>query len=187
MRQSEGRAEGRARRLRDEATEPERLLWSALRRRQLDGLKFRRQVPVDRYIVDFLCESTRLVVEIDSHQHGLRLEADAARTRVLEARGYLVLRFSNADVLKDLSGVLDTIHDTAFATRRSDAAEVSLSHGEKEGPVAGGHGRVRGDRRRDDASRSATPHPDPLPEGEGTREAGSAPEEGAVEPRSGPP
>ncbi|MEQ8967893.1 MAG: error-prone DNA polymerase [Azospirillaceae bacterium] len=67
-------------------------------------------------------------------------------------------------------------------TREADSARQSLSHGEREGPVAEGHGRVRGDRRQNDAPKSVTPHPDPLPEGEGTRMAGSAPSRAPHDP-----
>jgi very-short-patch-repair endonuclease len=104
---------GTARRLRRDQTDAERKLWFRLRDRRLGGLKFRRQVPIDHYVVDFCCESARLIVELDGGQHALRSEADAARTKTLEARGYLVLRFWNNDVLQNTDGVLQNIIDTA--------------------------------------------------------------------------
>ena len=85
----------------------EALLWRALRDRQLGGLKFRRQVPLGPYIVDFACLDLGLVVEADGRQH--EPEIDAPRTRWLEERGYKVLRFANEEILENLDGVLRTI------------------------------------------------------------------------------
>jgi very-short-patch-repair endonuclease len=98
-----------AKSLRQNATAAERRLWSRLRNRQLDGHKFRRQVPLGLYIADFACLSERLVVEVDGGQHAWRATTDAARTAALEARGYRVLRVWNNDVLGNLEGVLQTI------------------------------------------------------------------------------
>ena len=104
---------GTARRLRRDQTDAERKLWFRLRDRRLSGLKFRRQMPIDRYIVDFCCESARVIVEIDGGQHATRSAEDAARTAALEAQGYLVLRFWNNEVLQNLDGVLEVIASTA--------------------------------------------------------------------------
>lgn len=101
-----------ARRLRRDQTDAERKLWFRLRDRRLNGLKFRRQMPLDRYVVDFCCESARLVVEVDGGQHAERLEEDADRTKALEAMSYLVLRFGNNDVLQNIDGVAETIINT---------------------------------------------------------------------------
>jgi lysyl-tRNA synthetase class 2 len=98
-----------AKRLRREPTQAESLLWQHLRNRQLQGWKFRRQFPIDKYIVDFCCAEARLVVELDGGQHVEQREHDAARTEVLSAAGYLVLRFWNNDVLANIGGVLETI------------------------------------------------------------------------------
>jgi len=98
----------RARRLRREATVFERKLWLALRER-LPGLKFRRQVPFGSYIVDFASHRARLIIELDGEGHAFRIEADAARTRFLEAEGYRVLRFRNAEAVENLDGMIDTI------------------------------------------------------------------------------
>jgi very-short-patch-repair endonuclease len=102
-----------ARRLRRDQTDAERKLWFRLRDRRLNGLKFRRQVPIDRYVVDFCCESAHLIVELDGGQHAERSAEDAARTAPLEARGYLVLRFWNNEVLQNMDGVLEVIAGTA--------------------------------------------------------------------------
>jgi very-short-patch-repair endonuclease len=103
---------GTARSLRRNQTDAERALWFRLRDRRLRGLKFRRQAPVDRYVVDFLCADANLIVELDGGQHAERSERDAMRTKELEARGYLVLRFWNNDVLRNVDGVLQSIVDT---------------------------------------------------------------------------
>src|SRR5205809_1079301 len=98
-----------ARRLRRNQTDAERALWFCLRDRRLAGFKFRRQMPVDRYVVDFCCEASRLVIELDGGQHAVRSVQDAERTAALEAQGYLVLRFWNNDVLQNIDGVLESI------------------------------------------------------------------------------
>jgi very-short-patch-repair endonuclease len=101
-----------AKKLRRAQTDAERALWFRLRDRRLNGMKFRRQVPIDSYVVDFRCEAARLIIELDGGQHNEHIEKDAKRTAVLEARGYLVLRFWNNDVLKNTDGVLESIVDT---------------------------------------------------------------------------
>jgi very-short-patch-repair endonuclease len=79
----------------------------------LNGLKFKRQVPVDRFIVDFCCTEARFIVELDGGQRATRLAEDMDRTTILEAMGYLVLRFWNNDVLQNTDGVLEEILNTA--------------------------------------------------------------------------
>jgi ATP-dependent helicase HrpA/adenine-specific DNA-methyltransferase len=90
-------------RLRHNPTEAERLFWKHVRNKQL-GCKFRRQVPIDQYVVDFLCFEKQLIVEIDGGQH--TEERDAARTAHLEKRGYTVIRFWNHEVLGNIDGVM---------------------------------------------------------------------------------
>ena len=97
-----------AHRLRRGMTEAERKLWSALRNRQLGGAKFRRQVPLGRYVADFYCEAAKLVVEVDGGQHA-DLPRDAVRTAWLESHGCRVLRFWNGDVMRNREGVLEAI------------------------------------------------------------------------------
>ena len=99
----------RARELRQPQTPAERKLWARLRNRQLSGLKFRRQHPIDRFIVDFYCAACRLAIEIDGDSHAGQVEYDQARTEWLEARGCRVIRFSNRDVQARLDVVLETI------------------------------------------------------------------------------
>lgn len=103
----------RAKRMRREATPPERALWRFLKSDQLGGAKFRRQVVIGPYIADFACRApVMLVVELDGDTHGAQEDYDAARTRFLEAKGYRVMRFANRDVLQNIEGVLETISAT---------------------------------------------------------------------------
>jgi len=95
-----------ARRLRRNQTEAEKRLWFHLRDRRLAGWKFKRQRPVDRFIVDFLCADAHLIVELDGGQHAVRAEADVRRTEILESLGYLVLRYWNSDVMANIEGVV---------------------------------------------------------------------------------
>ncbi|WP_316227667.1 endonuclease domain-containing protein [Bradyrhizobium sp. SZCCHNR3015] len=100
-----------ARALRRNSTDAERLLWSELRDHRLLGAGFRRQVPIDRYIADFVCHAARLVIELDGGQH-FSTEAeqrDASRSAVIEAKGFQILRFANNDVMSNRAGVLETI------------------------------------------------------------------------------
>jgi very-short-patch-repair endonuclease len=100
-----------ARALRRDSTNAERVLWSELRAGRLNGVIFRRQVPIESYVADFICHAAKLVIELDGGQHfsneGER--ADARRSAVIEATGFKVLRFSNLDVMTNRAGVLETI------------------------------------------------------------------------------
>ncbi len=97
-----------ARRLRRDATDAERRLWSALRDRRLSGYRFRRQFPIGRFIVDFASTKHRLIVEADGSQHA-DSESDRERTAWLEEQGWRVLRFWNNDVLTNTNGVVETV------------------------------------------------------------------------------
>lgn len=98
-----------ARQLRANRTKPEDRLWQALRGRKLEGLKFRRQVPLAGYIVDFLCIERHLVVELDGAHHEDQHAYDAKRTAEIEAMGFIVLRFLNEEVAGDLDPALRQI------------------------------------------------------------------------------
>ncbi|MFZ5789869.1 MAG: endonuclease domain-containing protein [Pseudomonadota bacterium] len=91
------------------STDAERRLWQALRSRQLDGAKFRRQARVGPYIADFLCVAAKLIVEVDGGQHAIDETYDAKRTQALRQQGYRVIRFWNNDVLDNMEGVLEVI------------------------------------------------------------------------------
>ena len=112
MRVEMSMANERARRsLRKKMSDGERKLWRALRARQVDGLRFRRQHPIGRYVADFVCLEKRLVVEVDGghHTQDAQMAHDAKRDRWLDAEGYRVLRIPSAEVFGNLSGVVDTI------------------------------------------------------------------------------
>jgi very-short-patch-repair endonuclease len=108
----------RAKRLRGDMTEAERIVWYELRAHRLHGASFRRQTPIGPYVVDFVCHAAKLIIEVDGGQHFEpgHLAYDAWRGAYLAARGYRVLRFSNLDVMDNKAGVLETI---AAALERS--------------------------------------------------------------------
>ena len=97
--------------MRKRLTPAEFKLWQVIRNRLLDGLRFRRQVPLGPYIVDFFCPERRLVVEVDGghHAHFHRLRADAEHDEWLRSQGHTVLRFTNAAVMKSLDSVCAAI------------------------------------------------------------------------------
>jgi very-short-patch-repair endonuclease len=100
-----------ARQLRRNLTPEEVKVWVALRGRRFEGFKFRRQVPIGKYIVDFVCQEFKLIVELDGGQHS-ESKYDEQRDAWLKAVGYNVLRFWNVDVNQELDGVLLTILDS---------------------------------------------------------------------------
>ncbi|RWQ31856.1 MAG: endonuclease domain-containing protein [Mesorhizobium sp.] len=100
-----------ARKMRRAMTDAELKLWNEIRAHRLMGLAFRRQMPIAGYIVDFACPTKKLIVELDGSQHA-RAEAsasDAARTTKLEALGWIILRFWNDDVIRDIDNVCQHI------------------------------------------------------------------------------
>ena len=128
-----GASPDRARSLRHNPTEPERRLWQKLRNRQLGDLKFRRQTPVGAYITDFLCLEVMLIVEVDGETHASTQALDARRTDYLESEGFRVIRFSNAEVMANIDGVLVAIAAAALLPSPSQACGLgpSLSRGER--------------------------------------------------------
>lgn len=109
--------EAAARRLRANPTPAEAKLWEALKGKQLNGLKFRQQHPVEQFILDFYCPSCKLVIEIDGEIHGDRQEYDQARTEKLNTLGYQVIRFTNSEVINDLDKVLSQILEKIIRIR----------------------------------------------------------------------
>ncbi len=99
----------RARGLRRHDTDVEKRLWHTLRNRGLLGAKFRRQVPIGRYVAVFACIEHKLVIELDGGQHAIQQELDALRDRTLGEKGFRVLRFWNNEVVENLEGVLESI------------------------------------------------------------------------------
>ena len=98
-----------ARKLRSNSTDAELKLWSALKNRQLGNFKFRRQGPIGKYIVDFVCLEKCLIIEVDGGQHMEKSLVDGERTAWLQSQGYRVVRFWNDQVLKETDAVLDEI------------------------------------------------------------------------------
>jgi very-short-patch-repair endonuclease len=121
-----------ARRLRQRQTDVERILWFRLRDRRLNGWKFRRQMSLNGFVVDFCCPAGKLVIEIDGGQHVMRADEDARRTDDLESSGYLVLRFWNNDVMQNLEGVLQTILSTLEQHSSEPPHPSPLPFGERE-------------------------------------------------------
>lgn len=102
----------RAKSLRSNQTDAEQRLWYYLRAHRFMGLKFRRQKPVGNYIVDFVCRSHMLVVEVDGGHHSEQLAYDYRRDAYLKSEGFTVLRFWNNQVLNETEAVLEFIHQT---------------------------------------------------------------------------
>jgi len=100
----------RARNLRKKQTEAEKKIWQHLRNREIAGYKFRRQHVIGSYIIDFVCLSRKLIVEVDGGQHFETTKYDAKRTKFLESRGFSIIRFWNNDVLIDTDAVMQNIY-----------------------------------------------------------------------------
>jgi urease accessory protein len=121
-----------AKTLRKNQTEAERLLWRQLRSKGLSGRKFRRQQPIGAYIVDFVCLEKMLIIEVDGGQH-TENENDRRRDAWLQSEGYTVLRFWNNDVLGNLEGVMERIHQNCGAP---SPQSPPLKGGEEKGKAA---------------------------------------------------
>ena len=107
--------------MRKEFTAAEKELWNRLRNRALAGLKFRRQQPIGKYIVDFYCAEEALIIEVDGAVHLDRQAKDKHRQRWLESEGFKVLRFLNTDVHRNIETVLEEI------LRNVDSGDVTLT------------------------------------------------------------
>lgn len=111
--------QARARQLRADSTDAEKRMWEQLRGRRFHGCKFRRQVPVEPYIADFVCFDLKLIVEIDGSQHRESRHYDEHRTRRLESLGYHVVRYWDNDVLCGLDAVMDALTQTLEQRERA--------------------------------------------------------------------
>lgn len=100
-----------ARLLRQNSTDAEKIMWNILRAKQINGLHFRRQQPIGKYIVDFVCFSQKIVIELDGGQHNLseNIKKDKIRTEFLEKEGFKVIRIWNDEVIKNLEGIYEYI------------------------------------------------------------------------------
>src|SRR5690242_20575056 len=99
----------RAQKLRINSTDAEHRLWSLLRSRRLQKYKFRRQHVIEPYIVDFICLSKKLIIELDGGQHADNQDYDKLRSEYLESKGFRVLRFWNNLVFREKEKVIESI------------------------------------------------------------------------------
>jgi very-short-patch-repair endonuclease len=111
-------------------TPAETLLWRYIKAHRIDGMGFRRQMPMARYVADFVCHSARLIVELDgeSHDFASSQRNDRQRDAWFKSQGYRVLRFTNDDVRRNLEGVIQVIREAAAASARSVPPSLSLPH-----------------------------------------------------------
>jgi very-short-patch-repair endonuclease len=124
------RQRGRAKQLRQAMTRAETLLWRYLKANRVDGLGFRRQVPLRNYIADFACLSAKLIVELDgeSHEFEERQKADQNRNAFFASEGFYVLRFTNEQVMSNLEGVVEIIRLTAASRASGLPPSPALPH-----------------------------------------------------------
>jgi len=117
-----------AKKLRANTTPHERTLWRALKERPMEGTHFRRQAPIGRYVVDFLCPAKRLIIELDGGHHNddATAKRDSERQAWLEQEGYRVIRFWNSDVAGDLRAVMEKIYVEVYGSPEADA--IPLRH-----------------------------------------------------------
>jgi len=101
------------RELRQELTQAEKLLWTELRNKKLNGLKFRRQHPIDKFVLDFYCHERKLAIELDGSIHDVKVnkDYDEARTAMLGELGIYTLRFRNNEVINNIESVLQKINE----------------------------------------------------------------------------
>jgi very-short-patch-repair endonuclease len=112
-----------ARKLRQSATPAEQKLWYLLRNKQLVNLKFRRQTPIGRYIVDFVCFEKKIIVEADGSQHA-NSKSDLTRDKFLRQEGFIVLRFWNTEILKNPNGIMEMIYQTAVKIPSPNPSQI---------------------------------------------------------------
>jgi very-short-patch-repair endonuclease len=120
----------RAKQLRQTMTRAETLLWRYLKANRIDGLGFRRQVPIRNYIADFACLSAKLIVELDGESHDFeeRQKADQGRDAFFVSEGFQVLRFTNEQVTSNLEGVVEVIRQTATSRVCGSPPSLTLPH-----------------------------------------------------------
>ena len=106
--------------LRHNMTRAEKLLWGQLRNRKMNGFRFRRQHPINEFIVDFFCYEAKLVIELDGdvHMDRAQMEKDIDRTRILNRHGLFVIRFKNEEVEKNMKYVISQINKELLESKR---------------------------------------------------------------------
>ena len=124
----------RCRKLRKNQTDAERKLWTIVRNRQLFGIKFRRQFPVGRYILDFYAPEYKLGIEADGGQHyeDKGKKQDGLRTRELSKYGVKIVRFSDLDILNNIDGVYEIIHGVIESKKSNSPHLNPLPFGERK-------------------------------------------------------
>jgi very-short-patch-repair endonuclease len=124
------RQRSRAKQLRQAMTRAETLLWRYLKANRIDGLGFRRQVPIRNYIADFVCMSAKIAVELDGESHDFdeRQQADQNRDAFFAGEGFQVLRFTNEQVMSNLEGVVEAIREVATDRLRGLPLSPALPH-----------------------------------------------------------
>jgi very-short-patch-repair endonuclease len=122
---------GRAKGMRREQTEPEKQMWLQLRAERFEGIKFRRQKVVGNYIVDFAANDPKLAVELDGDSHAFQAGYDAQRTHHLEGEGYTVLRFTKADIMTNMEGVLTRLAEVIAFLRAPPPLPTLSPEGER--------------------------------------------------------
>ena len=127
-----------ARALRCDMTVAERIIWYNARAHRFRGTSFRRQTPIGPYVVDFICQGAKLIIEVDGGQHfeAVNIAREARRAAYLAALGFRVLRFNNLDVMNNEAGVLETI---AAALRGPQAPSLTLPRKPGRGQGQAGH------------------------------------------------
>lgn len=98
-----------SRKLRNQSTLSEVLLWNKLKQKQMKGFSFLRQKPVDNFILDFYCKDLKLAIEIDGESHIGKEETDLERQKIIESYGIIFLRFSDLEIKNNMNGVLEKI------------------------------------------------------------------------------
>ena len=124
------RQRSRAKQLRRAMTRAETLLWRHLKANRMDGVGIRRQSPIGNYIVDFVCFSSKLIIELDGESHDFeeRQKKDGRRDAFFAAEGFQVLRFTNDQVMTNLEGVVEAIRQAASAGARGSPPSLTLPH-----------------------------------------------------------
>jgi len=130
-----------SKKLRRRPTEAEKLLWRHLRRRQVGGLKFRRQEPIGNYIVDFVCFERRIIVEVDGGQHAEN-KRDEERDKWLKSQGFKILRFWNNEVLQNMEGVLEVVRNRCLESPSPIPSHRGRGNGDTLSPRIEGGGAV---------------------------------------------
>jgi len=126
----------RAHQLRRNTTDAEKKLWRHLRRLDLDGSHFRRQVPTGPYIADFACMAARLLIEIDGSQHAedRKKALDETRACWLAKEGYRVLRFWNNDITKNIDGVMEAVYAALHGSLSAEPVPLKHRRRGRRGP-----------------------------------------------------